>query len=113
MTMAAGDVTIAADAAETKSGLAGALYDALKAEWIVQLTANGQTPPADVTVLARVRKAMALQAKTQASAIVAHITANAQAVIKPSSDGAPSDGLQKAGGSPTTAPDAEKTLTIR
>lgn len=104
MAMTSGSVSVAADGTVTKSGFAGSEYDAELATWTA-LAGPGVVPSLEV------KKNLAAQANRQAR-IITYLQGNAQAFIKPSSDGAPSDGLQKASGTPTTAPDAAKYLSI-
>lgn len=103
MAMTAGTVSIAADGAETKSGMAEAVYDALKTE----TEATTGTPIPDGADGAAIKGGLALIANAVATGVTGYIQSNAQLKVF-----AADSGLQKstAVGVLTAQPDADATF---
>lgn len=77
MAMTPGNVAIADDGAETKTGFAGSHFDLLMAQYAARLASNGQpTPP--LSVLVGVKRGFAEVANNSAT-LIAYIQANGTA----------------------------------
>jgi hypothetical protein len=113
MAMTSGTVTISSSGVATKSGMAGALYDAILASEQAKAITNGVTFPSGAAGVPALR-AVASLANAQASALVTYMQANAKAIIPTDAGGA---GLQRTPdpnnpSTATLAPAAQKELSI-
>lgn len=110
MAMTAGTVSIGAGGSETKSGLAGEIYDAIVAQTIAISGPEAISGTPDE--LKRRREGLAAIANGVASAIVTHITTNARAVVNTSDSGLQRTPNPNNADTNTAGPSAKKTLTI-
>jgi hypothetical protein len=112
MALAAGTVSISAAGVATKSGLAEAIYDNLKARADAEHVIAGKAPPSGPNAV-KALKVMGNLATDLANAIVTYMVANTEVVI-----GTGASGLQRTpspndANTATRGPSAERTLPIR
>ena len=113
MAMTAGTVTVSASGVVSKSGMAGAIFDALVAQATTDYQANGAPfPPSDPVTLIKLYKGIAKSANPLASAIVGYITANAKAQILTSDSGLQRTPNPNTVDTATQGPSATKLLAI-
>ena len=110
MGMTAGTVTVAADGTVTKSGLAGEIFDEFVdnyADDIESITGEPAEPIPDGADGAKIKQGYAIFARNVATAVVTHISANADVTITTSDAGLQRD---PATSNDTLAPSGDKTL---
>jgi hypothetical protein len=122
MAMSAGTVSVADNETVTGSGLALALYDAIRSEEDANKPLPSLTPPLDwdrsaaaweaeiKPVRLRILRSSARLARAISSAVVTHITTNGEAVITTGDSGLQRD---PATSTPTLAPSSTQTIGLQ
>lgn len=113
MAMTAGTVTVSQAGVVTKTGMAGAIFDARVASAATEYAAAGVPfPPSDPVQLVKVYKGLAADSTAIAAGVVGYIVANAKAQILTGDSGLQRTPNPNNAATATDGPAATKYLAI-